>query len=290
MISERYDARARAVRRAWILDGLRVGFLLALLMLLGGLGTELRTGALQTASEEAAQEGAGWEGRRLLARLMWVKSEQVLHGGVEHAAAAEAEAAPHHHDREEGEEAPHGHDLAILSTEEDFRGILGDIERSVKPYADEKGMETHRDQSQTLPFFRLMTWLDPHFVRGYTTGAAMLCDAGKHADVGLAFLQEGLSHNPDSFEIQMEVGRFHLVYFRKYALAERHLTRALELAPRGRELSEDEFSALTDTFRWLALCYSGWRKPADARRVARLGLKVIGPDVVLERVIQRSAI
>lgn len=291
-----YRAGAPARKRQVAADVVRAGVLLALLIGLGAGSGPLRSGPLTTASEEASLDGATWEGRRLLARMMWVKSEQVLHGGVEHEEAAGKEEHPHDdhhkepHEEHHQKDGKHGHALAIPSKEEDFRGILGDLERAVKPYSDEQGMEIHRDQVQTLPFFRLMTQLDPHFIRGYTTGGAILCEAGKHAEAGLRFLQEGLRHNPDSFEIHTEVGRFHLVYFRDFAAAEHHLNQALTLAPRDRALSEEEFGAVTDAFRWLALCYVSSGKPERALQVATTGLAVVGPDVVLEKVLNRAGL
>ncbi len=286
-------SHASARKRQAAADLIRGTALVALLIGLGAGSGFLRSGPLTTASEEASLSGATWEGRRLLARMMWVKSEQVLHGGVEHdEAAGEAEHAHdgHHDEHHEEENGNHGHVLAIPSKEEDFRGVLGDLERAVKPYSDEQGMEIHRDQAQTLPFFRLMTRLDPHFIRGYTTGGAILCESGKHAEAGLRFLQEGLRHNPESFEIHTEVGRFHLVYFRDFVAAERHLNQALALAQRDRALSEEEFGAVTDAFRWLALCYVSSGKSERAVQVAKTGLAVVGPDVVLEKVLNRAGL
>ena len=59
---------------------------------------------------------------------------------------------------------------------------------SIENITTSSGVTPSRDAEQTIPLYRMMTWADPHFVQGYTVGAAFLCDAGRHPDLGVDFL------------------------------------------------------------------------------------------------------
>lgn len=308
-------------------DAVKATLLLAALVGLGALGTSFET--TMRPPEDRTQNGAAWEGRRLLAQMLWLKTHAVIHAGVEERSARPGEVvsaanAAHpeeghdhdehaheaaHPDHEEGEEheshahehaGEHeghahehgdGHDhggqevLVIPAAAGDFRGILGDLERTTKPYMGVNGERYEKDADQTVPFYRLMTWADPHFIQGYTVGATFLCRTGKHVKTGIDFLLEGERNNPNSFEIQTELGHFYLVYAKEYALAEQHLVRALALVPTGRELTEPELEAREDAYRWLGLTYREWNRSADALRIAHEGLKVLGEDPTLRLIL-----
>ncbi len=287
---------------------------------LGAAGTSLESTVCGPVSAGPAPHGAAWELRRTVAQVLWVKTHAVLHAGAEErearpgeqvsrageihfhgaqpgiqvgsggAAEGHEDHAPHGHDghAEHGERPGHedGHVVVIPPRAEDFRGALGDLERAVKPYAGGDGQLYSKGPDQTVPFYRLMTWADPHFVPGYAVGASAICQAGKHADEALAFLREGERSNPDSFELQTELGHFLLVYRRDYPSAERHLARALELVPRS-GLSPLQKDARTDAYRWLAILYREWGRPAQAVRVAREGLAVVGPDHTLQLTVRQ---
>lgn len=283
-------------------SALRLCGLAALLLALGAAGTLLRPALDRPGRGEAALNGAAWEGRRLVAQLLWLKTHAVLHAGVEEREARPGEelsragevhlhgsAGDQHH--EEGE---HGADArgaayvqVIPPAKEDFRGILGHLERAVKPYSVSGSQAGEGGTEQTLPFYRLITWADPHYIQGYVVGAAFLGGAGQYANRGLEFLREGERNNPGSFEIQVELGHFYLVYKKEYADAERHLRRALELLPRNRRLTDLEADARLDAYRWLALDYVQWGRPAEAVAVAAEGTRVVGPDITLGRVLSR---
>lgn len=343
-------------------DLLRCACLVGGLLALGACSVPLHDWMRPAAERKAeAQMGAGWEGRRLLAQMLFLQTHAVIHAGVEEREArageaqsranefhkpgggeqtpaatpaekGEAHAPPHkhndgklctldhkniahaegegheehageeHHDEhpadahhEEGHAEGDGHDhegghvFVIPPAREDFRGVLGNLERAIKPYTDSQGRLYSKADNQTIPFFRLMTWADPHFIDGYVVGVHFICEAGKHSDEALKYLHEGEQNNPDSFEIQEELGHVNLVYRKDYAAAERHLLRAVQLLPH-RKLTETEEESRTDTYRWLALNYSQWGKPEQAMRVARAGLKVVGPDVTLERVLEKKGL
>ena len=286
-------------------DGLRLGALLGALVLLGAAGNALAPAVRSSQRNGTELNGAGWEGRRLAAQLLWVKSHSVLHAGAE-----EREARPGEEKSRAGElhadeghkghahgpgEACGGHGnkqaaavLVIPPAKVDFRGVLGDLERAVKPYAAKDGKLYSKDQDQTLPFYRLVTWADPHYVQGYTVGATFICRAGKYVAPALEFLHEGERNNPKSFEIHTELGHFYLVYKKDYPRAAEHLLRAHALLPRDRKLTELEEPLMWDTYRWLALTYREWGKPEKAMYVAKAGLAVIKDDESLESILRHK--
>ena len=181
----------------------------------------------------------------------------------------------------------HSHTLAIPSRREDFRGILGDLERSVKPYLNEKGEFYSKDSDQSLPMYRVAAALDPQLVAAYTLGASFLYRAGKYPDAALAFLLEGERNNPSSFEIQVELGHIYLVGKKDYARAAVHLLHARELVPRDlSQLTPTEQQSLADLYRWLALTYREWQRPGQALTVAREGLRLLGEDGTLSRIVR----
>ena len=301
------------------MDLLRVAVLIGALGVLGWAGGGMEPLVRPAGDRGAALEGAGWEGRRLLAQMLWLKTHAVLHAGAEEREAKPGEEAsrgsevhrhensepdhrehPDHdghddHEEHEGHETHagegHGHEnafvLVIPPKREDFRGFIGDLERSVKPYADANGKLFGKDPDQTVPFYRLMTWADPHFIQGYVVGANFLSQAGKLPDVGLTFLHEGERYNPGSPEIQTELGHYYLVYKHDFAAAEKHLRCALELLPKDRKLTEWETDAQSDAYRWLALAYRDSGRPGEAIAIAQQGLKAIGPDMTLSAVVKQ---
>src|SRR6188474_2432492 len=71
-------------------DGLRLAALVGALVALGaGAGT--LSPQVRLPSERAAQNGAGWEARRLVAQMLWLKTHAVMHAGVEERAARAGE-------------------------------------------------------------------------------------------------------------------------------------------------------------------------------------------------------
>jgi hypothetical protein len=287
-------------------DALRLVLLLAGLMLLGS-GADSLAAATAPARPGRELEGAGWEARRLVAQLLWGKTHAVLHAGVEeraarrgeaatragefhaHGAAGNSEADSDHHDHEAHaghDEHEDGHVLVIPPAREDFRGILGDLERALKPYLAANGRMYEKDAAQTIPFYRLLTWADPHFIQGWTVGAAFVGEGGKRVDAALEFLHEGERANPASFEIQTELGRLYLVHRRDLARAERHLTAAARLIPR-RALSDLEQEARLDAYRWLALLQVEAGRPAAALAVAAAGERFAPGDVTFRHIRER---
>lgn len=68
-----------------------------------------------------------------------------------------------HHEDAGHDHTAHDHEVVplILTPEEDFRGIIGEVERQVKPYSREHVDHIKGQERQSLPWLRLATWINP---------------------------------------------------------------------------------------------------------------------------------
>ncbi len=82
-----------------------------------------------------------------------------------------------------------------------------------------------RNNEPIMPLIRLITILDPHFVQAYDYGAYHLSVNLKKKQESIKFLQEGITNNPDAFELNWEYG-FLLYFDKKYKEALPFLMKA----------------------------------------------------------------
>lgn len=91
---------------------------------------------------------------------------------------------------------------------------------------------THLEGDKTkeiIPWLYYSAKIDPHNIDAYTTTAFYLAHTfGKDKDA-LDFLREGLRYNPDSWQINAEIGRMYFQSFEKIEKAVRFLSRAYGL-------------------------------------------------------------
>ena len=140
------------------------------------------------------------EFRASAADVMFVKTERYLHGGMSRAPHLDADKMA-----ASGVVVDKGVNVnsEILVEEVDFRGFLGNIERAVKPF---DMAHRHTDTTELLPWYRLMTVMDPHYVRGYRIGTYWLIgrpDAQSWIEA-IKFLDEGIDLNngaPEEFRL-----------------------------------------------------------------------------------------
>lgn len=143
------------------------------------------------------------EFRTSVSDMLFIKTERYLHGGVAY--------VPHLTEKlntvQSGgtDEETFGHEnnqqTVIPRPDDDYRGWIGSMHREIKPWIDPGLPHKHADGEELIPWFRMMTLSDPHYVRGYTTGAYWL--KGKDPAASLEFLNEGIQHNPDAFQIYL---------------------------------------------------------------------------------------
>ena len=174
--------------------------------------------------------------RTSVSSWLWLRTDLYLHNGVEMRQLTEAERKRGKAgvgNSEAGQDALHD-DFSIVTVipgkERDFRGFFGDMERATKTYKRMEG-HTHAEPKSALPLFRLMTWLDPQFIPGWTTGATILGRERTEDAVqkGITLLKEGLEHNPNSPSVLSELGRFYASKQRDFAKAVPYLRRAVDL-------------------------------------------------------------
>ena len=246
----------------------------------------------EIAGLEAHESNAGasllGQFRTSAATWLWVRTDLYLHNGVEmrprtseeQSGGRQAESAA------EGEaEIGHNEDIVtvIPSAERDFRGVFGEVERQVAAY---KGMQDHHhnDPVTTLPLFRLMTWIDPKFIPGWTTAAFVMTtlkDPGANASAK-RFLLDGLVENPDCLAILAAIGRHEVVVERREDLAIKYLELARVAGRKNLNfLSEDERTSLQECYRWLAFAYRDIGQVMKMQEVAREGLRYFPEDVPL---------
>lgn len=229
--------------------------------------------------------------RTNISSWLWLKTDLYLHNGVEMRPQTQAEI-------DAGEQAVKDGDgwheaigdkerlvTSIPGANHDFRGVFGDIDREINAYTNMEG-HVHNSTETALPLFRLMTWIDPHFSAGWTTGAMAIF--GSHrpdsVDRAIDFLREGWQANPRSIAIRGDLAR--LLALRKGETDE--AIRILESATndawdRRLELSEEERDGAIDCYRWLALLLADRGRIEASKQVASAGLKVALDDPVLER-------
>jgi hypothetical protein len=237
--------------------------------------------------------------RTSISSWLWVRTDLYLHNGVVMRPLTEDEITAGrvgvggHHDHE-GEDKELGHDdskivTAIPTPETDFRGVFGDVERATQTWKDMRG-HSHNDPHQALPLFRLMTWLDPYFTPGWTTGAGVLAmDKRPEAfQKAVDLLDEGLKFNPESIEILNQKGFTQIARQRKFLESVPTFKRAIATGREYRieQIPEDDQEALLNSYRWLALAYRELGMIQAMFAIAQEGLERFPGDQPLTQTMQ----
>lgn len=180
----------------------------------------------------------------------------------------------------------------IPPKEFDFRGVFGDVERSVASFKDMTG-HSHNNPTQALPLFRLMTTLDPQFVQGWTTGAFIVMWDRRPGCVekSLEYLQEGLKHNPKSIDILTQIAYSHLRDLSEIGYGGRHYDRALPYLLKAREiglenikfLSISEIEAFLENYRRLVVSLRELKRYDDMLGIAKEAVQVFPDDGPLNK-------
>ncbi|MFQ3588275.1 MAG: hypothetical protein SNJ74_05075 [Fimbriimonadaceae bacterium] len=220
---------------------------------------------------------------------LWLRADLYLHNGVEmrRLTSLEERSGRQGVGSAEGEGDLHDDSkivTVIPPADRDYRGILGEVERATKAYKDMSG-HGHNNPEQSLPLFRLMTWIDPHFVMAWTTGGAVIARdrSERGTEAAIAFLREGLEKNPVSIAIRTEIARLLIRRKGDLAGARELLEDAVKTGYDHRDrISEVEGEALNQAYRWLALVYRETGDPQRCVAVASQGLAVYPDDGVLE--------
>jgi hypothetical protein len=233
--------------------------------------------------------------RTSISSWMYLRADLYLHNGVEMRMLSAGEIARGRTgvgSEEDGHDKLHN-DLLMVTViperERDFRGIFGEVERATSAYKDMTG-HGHNDPEEALPLFRLMTWLDPQFINGWTVGASII---GRRRDdqgtrQAIAYLQEGLRHNPQSIDILSQIGYYHVTRRHDLKSAAAYMDRARLIGfPLRQRLSDAESEALLQAYRWLILCYRDLGRYNERWRVLQEALTAFPEDPLLIRFQQQ---
>ncbi|MEA2553675.1 MAG: hypothetical protein QOJ65_1851 [Fimbriimonadaceae bacterium] len=221
---------------------------------------------------------------------LWLRTDLYLHNGVELRPLTKGERDAGHKGVGSAEKdlgAAMNDDsvvTSIPSVDRDFRGWLGNLERATSTYRDMHN-HTHNNPEQALPLFRLMTWIDPNFIEGWTVGATVI--ARDRTDIGfekaLAYLNEGLAANPQNVQILNDIGFMYATRKKDLKTAVGYLERAREAGSKDTShLSDEERDELAQVYRWLALCYRDLGEREKMSATIRAGLEKFSDDPVLK--------
>jgi hypothetical protein len=209
---------------------------------------------------------------------LWTYTEVYLENGVKLRKMTAAEKA------EYGLDDGNSHGIPVIPTRrKDFRGIMGDVERAVNAW-DPRQASHRNDPKQCMPLFRLMTWLDPHFVEAWTSGA-MIIGLGQSSEAtakAKEFLREGMKNNPDSVDIPTMYAMLCIRRDGDLASAEHYLKKGISAGKaRFDRLPEEELAALQSAYRWIVLVYRNSGQIANMVEAAKEGLQLFPDDRVL---------
>ncbi len=236
--------------------------------------------------------------RTSVSSWLWLRTDLYLHNGVEMRHLTEAEMSHGHHgvgSADNHDQALHNDDLIVTvvpSKDRDFRGIFGDIDRATKAYKD-MAHHTHNDPELALPLFRLMTWLDPTFVPGWTTAASVIVRDRNEPAIrqAIALLREGLAANPNSVSILSELGfitsarlkdlRGAAAYFDQARLAGKDVLDRLD---------DEDQTALLYSYRWLGLIYRDLGEFESKQSIVEEGASLFPEDPVLNRLLKNQSV
>ena len=249
--------------------------------------------AIESKTMEAGEKGAGaslmGQFKTSAAGNLYSRADLYLHGGVElrpmSGAEAKAGIRNAHVDASQAAQLGTEEDMvtSIPSAERDWRGVIGDLDRATGAYKDMHG-HTHNDPGVTFPLFRLMTWVDPHFVTGWTTGSMMLSGerTPEQALKSISFLEQGLKANPDSIDILTQIGVLYAQQRKEVTEGLVYLDRALKVIHEGKYGKEDA-EVVSETYRWLCICYDYQNNRTMLKKITLEGLKKFPDDQVLLR-------
>lgn len=254
-----------------------------------------------------------------LADMCFNKSTLYMHSGVRYAVVYEDAVSERIQNETEGDQTPdaskepagqdgHGHESEaehdqehedivpwIPPKDQDFRGILGDVEREVKPTTTEHAH--HSKEEEALPWLRLATIINPQHEKAWMGAAATLVE--KKGDAGtsdaIALLELAVQINP------LQEGKAYSMYGLQWQLAHYYYMktsrqdRAIETLERAVERGEKDFGRLDDVQQdWLSFCVRDliqfYRKAGrldDAIETCRRGMVLYPEDGVIQRALRR---
>ena len=250
------------------------------------------------ALEEKAQASLFGQFRGSMSDFLYLQVDKYVHGGVDlrGMTAKEISRKERHVTSADGvETGTRQHDgtetTVVPDKVRDWRGVLGDMERNVKPYAPMAGHH-HKDPHEALQIYRLMAAANPQSIRAYTEGGWLMNSVkGQGPEVALKFMEQGARANPESIEILSNIGLLLTRYLARYDAGRDVLERGVRIGE-SRDpatLTPDELTEFQNLFRYLVNNRKYARDLPAARRWARAGLKRFPGDVTCTKFLKDEA-
>lgn len=235
--------------------------------------------------------------RASAADFMWVKTEIYMHNGVAFKGHLNRDELTHTgeidaHEHHEGDDDDCAHSKTVIPEPAgDYRGFVGTLQRQVQPWQDVKAPHVHTSGDELLPWYRMLTYSNPHHWRGYMIGTWWLSKKPATRTQAESFIDEGVRNNPNVFQLQLMRGR---VLMQRAAWGEaigafRHAAELAEKirpaagesqSPAWTKSDEEDYAA---ALRYIPLIQ--WRKlgdPAAARQSLAAALERIPGDKALQ--------
>lgn len=194
------------------------------------------------------------EGRSIVSSLSILKADLYFHGGVGHFDDEHEEGFAIADRDHKACEHPEEH---VLPQPNRFN-ILFRISREV---GVTEHVHLHGDQiKEIIPWLYYAAEIDTHNVQAYVLTGFYLCNRLGKVEQSIAFLREGLRKNPDSWEINAELGRIYFQYIKNYEAAAQYLSKAWILL---QEAPHDKFQERY-VLSYLARSYEAQGKEREA--------------------------
>jgi len=200
------------------------------------------------------------ETRKLLSNDAYLKGDEYLHGGIVTRDKSECEGMTHIADHKEGShEHSHHHEHPHKESEKTsaisklnilFRlGEMMHITEHIHLHGEE--------EKELLPWFYYAVRLNPENINAYVIGGYWIGQRLNRTEEAIKFLEEGIRHNPNSWQVYAGLGE---IYF----IAKKDYRQALTSFQKAYGLINDENADKYDKRRVCAFLAASYEKLGDA--------------------------
>ena len=161
------------------------------------------------------------EMREVMSDRFFIKADEYYHGGTRHPASQEHTItdASDHTDGDQCE-----HEVSAVPEPEAPGDVYSRLYRALHYRPVQHLSEFKR--AEALPWFYVATRIDPHNINAYVTGGYWLAIPLQLPDEAISFLQEGLTHNPQAWQIYSQLGDIYFLVKKDYVRAGSEFLRA----------------------------------------------------------------
>ena len=200
------------------------------------------------------------EAKDLVSDLSYLKADEYYHGGVKH-----KDSQPHlcvfsekeiqigkqeveHEHKEEETERPECLHEVIREKEIERKKIskFNILSRIGERLYIHQHRHLHgKEEREIIPWLYYSVKLNPHNVKAYVIGGYWIGSRLGRVDEALKFLNEGLKHNPDTWEIYSEVGSLYFHQKQDYQQAIKFFSKAVSFMTDDNSDEHDKSHAFT---------------------------------------------